>query len=363
MTPAFKIVSEGKDLTPIYESRLVSITVTDQATEQSDSCSIELANHDGKLFIPDEGQLISVSLGYKNKLRRVGDFVVDSFSIDGPPDTITVSGKATPFAAVKGFKPFQTRKTRSWDQVTLGNLIRKVAGEAGLTAAVSPEFNGWLLHHLDQTNESDMNLLTRLARDWRAVMKVQMGYLIFVKRGEAVSISGTALASVVVDRSQCSRWSAQLGQRTKFSKVRTKFHDPATGKSMRVTASENDSMVEELDPDEIDDDGDATVYEHPLDYSDQLSAEQGAKSILDQTQRGSQTVSVTIAGNPDVIAEGNVILTGFQPKMNGAWCIKTVTHSLSKSAFSTTVQGEAPGGEAGKKKKSKSSSVSAAFTE
>lgn len=352
MTPTFAIASSGSDLTALYMSRLISLTVTDQSTEQADSLTVELSNRDGKLALPSEGEILSVSIGYVGRLRKMGEFVVDSVSLQGPPDTVTLSGKAAPFAAAAGFKPFQTRKTRSWDKVTLGNLVRTIAGEAGLSAAVSPEFDGWLLQHLDQTNESDMNLLTRLARDWRAVMKPTFGKLVFVKRGEAKSVSGLAVGGVTIDRADCSSYSASIALRTKFAKVRTRFHDPEKGKAFRVTAAESgDASVEEITPDLEDNDGETAVYEHPLDYPDQMGAEQAAKSILDQTQRGSESISVTLPGRPDIIAEGNVTLTGFHSRMNGEWCIKTVSHQFSKSGFMTTVQGEAPGGEAGAKKK------------
>lgn len=354
MTPAFKITgASGGDLTGTYASRLISLTITDQATEQSDSCSIELANRDGRIKLPEKGEILSVALGYRGKLREMGKFVIDTISVQGPPDTITLNGKAAPFTAAAGFKPFQTRKTRSWDGVTLGNLVRTIAGEAGMTAAVSTEYDGWLLQHLDQTNESDMNLLTRLARDWKAIMKPTFGKLVFVKRGEAKSVTGKAVGGLTITRADCSKYSASLGQRTKFAKVRTKFHDAETGKSKRVTASENDAMVEDVDPDTVDEDGEDAVYEHPLDYADEQAASQGAKSILDQTQRGAESVSVTVIGRPDIIAEGNVTLAGFLcSRMNGAWCIKSVVHNFTKGGgFTTTVSGETPGGEAGKSKK------------
>jgi uncharacterized protein len=361
MTPAFKITGgSGGDLTGTYSDRLIQITITDQSTEQSDSCSIELANRDGKLIIPEKGETLSIALGYSGNLRPMGQFVIDTVSIQGPPDTVTLSGKAAPFTAAQGFKPFQTRKTRSWDGVTLGNLVRKIAGEAGMTAAVSTEYDGWLLQHLDQTNESDMNLLTRLARDWKAVMKPMFGKLVFVKRGEAKSVTGQSVGGVTISRSECSKYSASLGQRTKFAKVRTKFHDVESGKSKRVTASDEDALVEDVDPDTEDNDGEDAVYEHPHDFADEQSASQGAKSILDQTQRGSESISVTLTGRPDIVAEGNVTLAGFVvARMNGAWCIKSVSHNFTKGGgFTTTVSGETPGGDAGKAKKAAKASSS-----
>lgn len=341
MTPAFKILCSGKDLTALYSERLLSIAITDESTEQADSLSIELSNRDGKIVLPEKGETITVSMGYTGNLREMGKFIIDQVVLNGPPDYVALSGKAAAFTTADGFKPFQTRKTRSWDAIKLGDLVQTIAGEAGMKAAVSAEYNAITLAHVDQTNESDMNLLTRLARDWGAVMKPTFGNLVFVKRGEAKSASGVSIGTVTIKKSDCSSYSAQLGERTKFKKARTSYHDPASGKSKRVSVGfEGDTSVDDEDPDMEDGDGEENTYEHPHDYADEQSAVAGAKSILDQTTRGANEISVTVAGRPDVIAEGTVTLVGFHPKMDRAWCIKTVAHELSKSGYRTTIRGE-----------------------
>jgi len=362
MTPCCKITDgAGVDLSRVYLERLGTLTITDQATENSDSLVITLSDRDGKLKLPEEGETLSVALGYGSKLRNMGQFVVDSVRVKGPPDIVSLSGKAAPFTAAQGFKPFQTRKTRSWHLVKLGDLIRTVAAEAGMMAAVSPEYNGWLLKHLDQTNESDMNLLTRLARDWKAVMKPTCGYLVFVKRGEAKSVTGMSLEGITLTRAECSSWEYSRELRTKFGKARTRYHDAQTGKTMRVTATGETVITEEVNPDQIDDDGEESVYEHPLDHADEMGAQNAAMSMLDQMDRGAETIRVDFAGRPDIVAEGNVTLgKGFRSEMLGDWCIKTVTHTYTKSGFTTEVQAETPGGEAGKKKKASKKKASGA---
>ena len=82
--------------------------------------------------------------------------------------------------------------------------------------------------------------------------------------------------------------------------------------------------------------------------------------MLDATTRAANTISVTIAGRADIVAEGNVTLTGFPSRMNGAWCIKSVKHNFGKGGFTTTIDGEEPGGKAGKDKKAKKAKADAA---
>lgn len=355
MRPAFTIESGGTDFTHLYEQRDITIEITETSTEHSDSCSVSLSNKDGRIEVPEDGKTLTISLGYVDNLTVMGEFVVDSATMEGPPDGIRFTGKAAPFtSATGGFKPFQTRKTRSFDHISLGDLVAKIASECGLIPAVSPSLASVTLPHLDQTNESGMNLLTRLARDFQAIMKPKQGHLVFAQRGEATSVTGKAIGGLTIDKSDVSRYSGTFSNRTKFSKVKTRFHDPDRGITLMATTDDTGTTVAEEDPDGDPDTGDDNAdYEHPHDYPDEAMASAAGKSMLDATQRSSNTVSVTIAGRADVVAEGNVTLTGFPSRMNGAWCIKTVRHNFGKGGFTTTIEGEEPGGKVGKAKKAK----------
>ena len=353
MRPAFKIESGGTDFTHLYEQRDITIEITETSAEQSDSCSVSLSNKDGKIEVPDAGKTLTISLGYVDNLRVMGEFVIDSATMEGPPDGIRFTGKAAPFtSATGGFKPFQTRRTRSFDDISLGDLVAKIASECGLTPAVSPSLASITLPHIDQTNESGMNLLTRLARDFQAVMKPKQGHLVFAQRGEATSVTGKSIGGLTIDKTEVSRYTATFSNRTKFSKVKTRFHDTQKGITLLATTDDGGTTVEEEDPDGDPDSGDENAdYEHPHDYPDEQTAAAAGKSMLDATQRSANTISVTIAGRADVVAEGNVTLSGFPSRMNGAWCIKTVKHNFGKGGFTTTIEAEEPGGKAGKAKK------------
>lgn len=328
MIPDFSIKSEAGDLTENFKPRLISLSVTDNTAEQADSCTIELANHDGKLIVPQNGHKLTVSMGYKGKLQELGTFLVDQVELSGPPDRVTISGKAAPFTAAEGFQPLQTRKSRSFDDITLQDLAETIALEAGLEPAIDPSVGSVKIPHVDQTSESDMNLLTRLCRDYQAVFKCADGNLVIAKRAAGTSVSGKPLPSITIRKSDCSSYSATLGKRTKFKKVTTKYHDPDEGDTL-FTEDENEN----------DDDGGAD-YEHPFPFADEDSAQQGAEALRDQLSRGAETVSVTIMGRPDISAEGNVKLEDFNERMNGEWLIKCIEHSLSKRGYATTIQGE-----------------------
>lgn len=342
MKPAFQITG----LSGIIGSRLISLSVTDESTEQSDTCTIELSDPRNEFDIPQAGHVIGVSIGYADVLRDMGQFVIDSVKIAGPAHRITLEAKAAPFTAAGGFSAVQTRNTRSFDEITLGDLVSTIAGEHGLAPAISPQLASVQLLHIDQTNESDINFLTRLARQFKAVCKPTFGRLVFAVRGEGKSISGLALPSLTLQPRHVTSWSATLGKRTNFSKVQTAHHDPETGETV-VYDAEGGEFV-----------GGAEVYQHPMPFASADEAMAAGASMLDQFRRGAQEVSISMPGNPNILAEATVTLNGFHPRIDGPWLVKRVEHRI-ESGYTCNLSCELPGGDAGASRSAASAAATA----
>ena len=325
MKPDFRITGTGGDLTKTYAQRLASLQITDNSTEQADTVSIELSNHDGKLPVPAQGEILTIAIGYEGNTVDKGQFVIDQISLSGFPERMTLSGKAAPFAAAGSFTPFQSRKSRSFDDITLGQLVTNLAAECGLIPGIAPQYYTVTIPHLDQTNESNMNLLTRLARDYEALMKPTFGRLLFLPRSTGASITGAALPGPTITKSEVASYSADISQRTRYGKATARWHDPTTGETKSFSLEGQNEGAD---------------YEAPHLYPDEAAAKNAAKSILKSSERGSESITLSLSGRPDIIAEGLITLTGFPAAMNKSWTIKTVTHSLSPSGFTTSVQAE-----------------------
>ena len=68
-----------------------------------------------------------------------------------------------------------------------------------------------------------------------------------------------------------------------------------------------------------------------------------ALSRLDQIARGRSTVSLTLAnGNPNLRAQFLVTLTGFRSGVDEQWVATRVTHKLTTSGYSTSLDAEIP---------------------
>lgn len=353
MIPAFSIVSgSGVDYSTLYRERLIEMKVTSDACEHSDSFEVTLADTDGRLPVPVKGEIIHLKMGYRGDLVDVGSFVVDSVRGSGPPDQIMFGGKAAPFDAASGgsqnLKPFQSRRSRSFTNITLGTLVQTIAQETGLTPAIDSTLAAIQLPQVHQTSESSMNLLTRLARYYNAVMKPASGHLCFVQRGQGVSVTGQQVGGLTIDRSQTvGRYSFEFSQRTNFDRVRTRSHDTGTGITYVSETTKDGTTTAQLDawgqgtPDS-DDTGDDAIYDHPHDFPDQATAQAASASIYDQATSGSETVTLPILGNPRIVAGGMMTLTGFKSVMNQDWWVSKVEHEYTKTGFKTAISAQLP---------------------
>lgn len=216
--PVFRVEVNGNDLTAELSHRLISMDLVDSVDEQTDSLTIDLdtaLDGEQEIKMPRPGDRIEIQLGYNGKLTKVANaFVVDEVRIFGPPDTFSLTCSSTPFTADSSIKSktLITRRSQSYSSTTLGELARSVAARNGLSAAVSDELAGKAIDHIDQVDESDLNLLLRIVRRCGGVLKPMDGKLVIVPEGKGKSVSGKKV-SVTVYRAECATFEVTHGSR------------------------------------------------------------------------------------------------------------------------------------------------------
>lgn len=194
------MVVNGNDITSLLvggpKPRLVSIELTDNRGLEADQLDITLSDHDGLLAIPPRGATVRLWLGWDDTgLVDKGSFTVDETEHSGAPDTLSIRARS---ADLRG--GLKTKKERSFDATTLGTVIGAIATAQGLTPVVSAVLAGIELLHLDQANESDANLLSRLGREHDAIATVKADRLLFLPTGKATTASGLSLPHVTLTR-------------------------------------------------------------------------------------------------------------------------------------------------------------------
>lgn len=228
MTPTFQILAAGSDISGDVAARLISLEITDTVDETSDGLNLVLEDSAGTLALPASGAKIEVSLGYNGANERAGSFVVDEVTVEGPPDIVSVQASSTPFVNDRGGggqASFTSRKSRSFEGKTLGEIVQKIAGECGLSPVVDSKLSSVTVPHVAQVDESDANLLIRLARRYGGVLKPADGRLVLASEAGGTTTSGAAL-EVTLTPAEVTRWKVKVGGKSQgVTKVKAKSHN------------------------------------------------------------------------------------------------------------------------------------------
>ncbi|UKE73229.1 phage late control D family protein [Xanthomonas graminis] len=320
--PAWRVVLDGEDLTARIAPRLIDLSLTEDRGGEADQLDLRIHDHDGKMSLPRRGVTLTVAIGWKDSgLVEKGTFEVDEVEYSGSPDVITIRARSANLT-----QSLRNRRERSWHATTLGAVIRGIAGEHGLTARVASSLAGIALPHLDQANESDANLLTRLSKRFDATATVKNGTLIFSPIGTGKTASGKELPTLTLTRRDGDQHRYRVADRDAYSGVRAYWNDKkgARRKSMLVGKDDNAKALRET-------------------YDSEKSAREHANAEFKRVQRGEAKFDYTLGlGRADLSPEMIVRVQGFKPEIDGKrWLVSKATHTLNGSGgFSSALEFE-----------------------
>ncbi|WP_305817505.1 contractile injection system protein, VgrG/Pvc8 family [Photobacterium leiognathi] len=316
--PNVMISANDNDITAQIMDALIDIVITDHSGSQSDQIAIKLHGHKiGQLPPPDA--LLRVSLGFNGVYIQQGTWTVDRIDVAGWPEVVTISGNAAPMKA-SGNASVQTQRTQAWHNVSFEDVIKTCATRAGLSAIVSAQLASIMFEHIDQSSESDMALITRLARQHSAVSKISQQNWLLVAEGEGKNASGTQSLPVrTVNANMCNDYGYTQQTRNQLSSAVAKYHDEETGKTGSVRHGKGEPAFEIL-----------------YVYKTKAEAEAAVKSRAKSISSTSKTFNCVTAANLEllnVFAEGHLKAIGWRPEISEVtWRIKTVTKTVTPSS-------------------------------
>lgn len=308
--PAFRLTVDGLDIAQLISPRLMSLELTDNRGVEADQLSITLSDHDGLLSIPPKGAVLRLWLGWSDTgLVDKGTYTVDETEHSGAPDVLSIRARSADLR--KGLK---TKRERSWSNTTLGDVLGDIAIGNGLTATIAGALDGLPILQLDQANESDANLISRLGEEFDAVASVKAGCLLCLPAGGGKTASGLDLPHIILTRADGDQHRYLQADRDSYDGVRAYYYDVNSAKKQEAIAGGGDNLKD---------------LRHT--YSDQQSALRAARAEFRRLQRGSATLSYTLAmGRPDLIPELTYTLQGVKAEIDEIiWYGGNVQHSLS----------------------------------
>lgn len=319
-SPNYIIKANNNDITDLIRERLISLTLTDETGYESDVLEIELANDDPKnrIKIPPKGAEIELSLGYDDFIRPMGMFVFDEFRLEGFPEKVTIVCRAAVFNKTKLGKENMTNQvSRSWEKgTTILGMANRVAADHNMTAKVSKEIGEIELPHFDQQDESDLNLLLRVGQKYDAVVKVANGFIIMTKRGSKKSATGEDLPVMNIKQEDVVAYNYRSSTRESAGTVITFY---------RITkkAARQEVQVGEGEP----------VRRIKTLYPNKDVALSVAKAALAKADRDEEELSLTVIGDPRLMAEMLAKVSGIYEGIDTDYIIKSVRHAIGDQVY------------------------------
>ncbi len=237
---AYLVTVDGRDLGSILRKRLISLTHTDNRGFEPDTVDIELDDSDGSLDLPPRGAVIRLSFGWANEgMVPKGSYTVAEVAHAGTPDVLSIRATSADISA-----GLTTQRERSWDNVTLSAIVATIADENGLKPQIHPTFYNTVIDHIDQTNESAANFLSRLAIHFDAIATVKEGRLLFTPAASGQTASGKPIPGIVIERLDGDRHQFQISDRNTYQGVRATYNDADAATKGEVIWGDNEDGAE-----------------------------------------------------------------------------------------------------------------------
>ncbi|WP_027710200.1 contractile injection system protein, VgrG/Pvc8 family [Zooshikella ganghwensis] len=316
MQPTFSIFLGDKNLTPTINPLLMSLELTDEAGWKSDSLTLTLVD-DGSLAIPKKGVKLSCALGYvESGLVHMGNYTVDEVLLSKPPMQMQIKARG---ANLKG--PIRAPRSQSWHQVKLTDLVGSIAQRHNLSPKVAEKFTDLMIQHIDQTEESDLHFLSRIANQYDAIAKPAGEHLLFVERNQGKTASGKQLETIHLSGKDITSYRGSLPERSGYQRVIAKYHNSSTGKTESIIAGKGEPT--------------RTLS---LQYPTREAAQAAANAAIKGSERSKASLEITLPGDPRLVAERPVSISGLRTGLDGKWMIKTARHRMSGEGYGVSVK-------------------------
>lgn len=309
MTPDFKILVDGEDVSPRLRPRLSTLTLTERRDEAADQLELVLADHDGQLAVPRVGGEIILQIGWRGQpLTPKGRFKIDEVEHSGAPDVFSIKARSADFT-----QGLRIRRHEALTGATLNQVIGAIAQRQGLEAAVAPALGSRPVAVLEQSGESDAALLSRLGRENDAIATVKAGQLIFSPIGSGATPGGRPLPRFTIRRADGDQHRWRVAERDAYTGVTAAWRD-VDGAQTTTAVAGDETNAKRL----------GRIF------GSQAAAQRAAEAEWKRVQRGEATLAYSLAiGRPDLAPEQQGQVLGIKPDIDATtWLIDRVVHSL-----------------------------------
>lgn len=311
-TPRYLIYINGTESTNLIYDKLISMTLTDNANNESDELEIVVS---GNFIRPKYQDEIKIYLGYGLDISFVGLFKVQSTS----KNFTQLSIRAT---SVDFSDNFKVKRNITYEHLSIKQIAEQIASKHQLK--LKSDYHDLYILSQAQSNESDMHFLNRLAKEYNAIFNVKNDTLYFMKKIKEQNKSDE-LPRYFIDVNHCQDISIEYSNTTMYGSCEVSWHDTKENKTFKTIYPQN---------------GGEPVLKFKSSFKNEAHAIERAKAQLQRANQGLVTGSLKKEG--ELIFAGGVIqllnnidldITEYQ--------ITRVTHDLNKqNGWTTTIDFE-----------------------
>ena len=166
----FDGVNISDDIAPYF----LTATYTDNDDGVSDDLQVTLQDRDKIWMKSWLNEMVNAAAGDALKIRAkiwinywngydveefldCGEFELDSVSLSGPPNTVTIKACSLPFTS----QIRQTKKSKAWENYSLSAILAEIAGANGMGYFFDTP-NDPFYDRVEQSKTSDITFLQRL---------------------------------------------------------------------------------------------------------------------------------------------------------------------------------------------------------
>ncbi len=299
----------------------LEVTYTDPASGEADSLDISLYDRDRQWTtaqLPAEGDVLGASIRVTdwdrsgdNRTLSCGSFTLDDFSFSGWPVTGTLSSVSVP--ADSSFR--ETQRTKTWEDVTIEEMAKEIAGRAGISLAWDVEGAALKLRSIEQAKQTDCDFLMGVCGDYGLAMKVYARRLVIYDRE---AYKKKASVAVLSPRDLLS-WSWKASLAGTYTGGEFAYTDPATEEEINVKTG-----------------GGSRLLKLSGKADSAADAEKKLVAAIAAANHGHTTLSASLRGRPELVAAQCVDVTGLG-RLDGKYFIDKATHRIG-SGYTTDLE-------------------------
>lgn len=310
--PIAAVYFEGLAASALVSNAISSIVISDEIGMESDSCEITL--DDRGFILPEFKPAMEIApvLGYIGaRPLFMGKFALETIreqeSVSGC--ILSLSAKAADLVESSLKYP----RDGFFRNKTIGDIVDEVAGRAGFKAVVDESLKSIPLEHLTQRSQSDLDLLSRLAKQYGAVFSVKKGQLIIKPPFNGRSAKGKELTPLTIERGDYESLVFTSSKRGEVAGVTASHWSQNQGRRIKSSVGSKENS-----------------FHLKGNFENEAQAKAAAQAAFVRSHAGKKELQITIKGNTAYKAGFPVEMKHPKARMAGRWIISKVRHSFTK---------------------------------